>query len=164
MSQGSLGAALTSLALLASWVGAALFVAAVVAPAAFAVLPTRTLAGALVGRALPVLFVSGIAFGCVVVVLNGAMRAGIGVTASGGVFAAASATALLIGLQIARMRASFGGTIDALDVADPRRIAFGRLHGVSVLCVGIGMVAATIASIVIVRHLTTRSSFISAPR
>ena len=42
--------ALISIALVAAWLGAALVVAAVVAPAAFDVLPTRTLAGALVGR------------------------------------------------------------------------------------------------------------------
>lgn len=164
MSEGSLGASVASLMLLAAWVGVAVFIAAVVAPAAFAVLPSRTLAGALVGRALPVLFVSGIAFGCAVLLLNRAMHAGATVTASSGVLAAACVTALLIGLQIGRMRTSFGGAVDALDVADPRRIAFGRLHGLSVLCMAVGMVAATIASIVIVRHLTSRSSFISAPR
>jgi uncharacterized membrane protein len=36
-------------AVLAAWIGAALLVATVVAPAAFAVLPSRALAGAVVG-------------------------------------------------------------------------------------------------------------------
>ena len=48
------------LVLLSAWLGAAVLVATVVAPAAFAVLPTRTLAGALVGRVLPVLFIAGL--------------------------------------------------------------------------------------------------------
>ena len=47
---------------------------AVVAPAAFAVLPTRTLAGALVGRVLPVLFWCGMLVGVGVAVLGVARR------------------------------------------------------------------------------------------
>jgi len=46
--------------LLSAWLGAGVLFATVVAPAAFAVLPSRALAGALVGRVLPVIFVSGI--------------------------------------------------------------------------------------------------------
>jgi hypothetical protein len=45
--------------LLAAWLGAGMLLAAVVAPAAFAVLPSRTLAGALVGRVLPTVFIAG---------------------------------------------------------------------------------------------------------
>jgi len=45
--------------LVAAWLGAAVLVAAVVAPAAFRVLPTRSLAGAVVGQVLPVIFASG---------------------------------------------------------------------------------------------------------
>src|SRR6476660_908708 len=54
---------LIAVALLAAWLGAATVFAAVVAPAAFDVLPSRTLAGALVGRVLPVLFWSGVVVG-----------------------------------------------------------------------------------------------------
>ncbi len=164
MSVRSAPAALASLVLFASWIGAALFVAAVVAPAAFAVLPTRTLAGALIGRALPVLLVSGAIVGGLGVLLNGAMRAGRGMTIASAALVAANATALLIGMQISRSRASFGVPIDSLAPGDLRRIAFGRLHGLSVACLGIGVAAATIASIVIVRHLLARSSFNSALR
>ena len=52
MNARSLPWALMSLSLLDAWLGAAIFVAAFVAPAAFAVLPTRALAGAIVGRIL----------------------------------------------------------------------------------------------------------------
>jgi len=61
-----LTSALLGIALLAAWLGAACFVASVVAPAAFDVLPTRTLAGALVGRVIPVLFWSGVIVGVLV--------------------------------------------------------------------------------------------------
>ena len=53
------------IALLAAWLGATIIVGAVVAPAAFAVLPTRTLAGAVVGRVLPPLFWSGAVIGVI---------------------------------------------------------------------------------------------------
>ena len=46
--------------LLAAWLGAGVLFAAVVAPAAFAVLPSRNLAGALVGRVLPVVLIAGV--------------------------------------------------------------------------------------------------------
>jgi len=54
---------LIEIVLLAAWLGAAIFFSVVVAQAAFAVLPTRTLAGALVGRILPVLFFAGMILG-----------------------------------------------------------------------------------------------------
>src|ERR1041385_2725318 len=57
--------------LLSAWLGAAILVAAVVAPAAFKVLPTRTLAGALVGQVLPVIFIAGL----VIAALAGAIEA-----------------------------------------------------------------------------------------
>src|SRR4029453_4191577 len=46
--------------LLSAWLGPPVLLAPVVAPAAFAVLPSRTLAGALVGRVLPVVFIAGL--------------------------------------------------------------------------------------------------------
>ena len=49
-----------SAVVLAAWLGAAVYFSAVVARAAFGVLPTRTLAGELVGATLPTLFISGV--------------------------------------------------------------------------------------------------------
>jgi hypothetical protein len=132
-------------ALLALWLGAALLTAAVVAPAAFAVLPTRALAGAMVGRVLPVVFVGGLAAG----VAGAALAAG-----GGGAFARArvvlpALTALLcaaaqfgVGPRISALRAEMGPSIEALPAGDPRRAAFGRLHGVSVLLMGAAGLAA----------------------
>src|ERR1041384_6170190 len=61
--------AVIEVGVLAFWLGAAVIVSAAVAPAAFEVLPTRTLAGALVGRVLPVVFVSGLAAGAAIIAL-----------------------------------------------------------------------------------------------
>jgi hypothetical protein len=142
-------ASLASILLLAAWLGAAVLVAAVVAPAAFAVLPTRTLAGAVVGRVLPVLFWSGLGVGLVVSVLARG-RTGRGwILIPAALLALSSAIAqFVLTPRIAGIRTA-AGAIDALDPTDPRRLAFGRLHGLSVACLGLGAVAATVALVAI---------------
>ena len=149
--------ALLSICVLAAWLGAAVFVAAVVTPAAFAVLPTRALAGAVVGRALPVLFTLGLLVGAAVAFMNHAVRAGRSVTVSSTTLIIASASALLVALRLRASTAAIG-PMDALDPADPRRVAFGRMHGLSVLLMGIGLLAACVALVAIARHLNSRSS------
>jgi len=150
--------AISSIGLLAAWLGASLLVAAVVAPAAFAVLPTRTLAGALVGRVLPVIFWSGMALGVVIAVLGSRMGLGRFGFVSSIVLALASAAAQIgVAPRIEALRASIGGAVDALDVTDPRRMAFGRMHGISVLLMGVGIIAAAVALVALARHLSSRS-------
>lgn len=145
--------------MLAAWLGAALLVATVVAPAAFRVLPNRTLAGALVGQVLPVIFISGL----VVAALVAAMEARF---SPGGfrVAVAAPVLAMIVGCVVAQfvigpkieaVRASIGGAVDALEATDPRRVQFGKLHGFSVLWMGVAMLGAAAA---IVRKLLPLSS------
>lgn len=149
-------ALLLSVVLLSAWLGAALLASAVVAPAAFAVLPSRTLAGALVGRVLPVLFWSGMALGVVVLLVGRSIGAGLFGAGSAVALAGACAAAqLVIAPRIEAVRASIGGPVDALDLSDPRRQLFGKLHGVSVLCLGIAGLAALVALIVLARNLKT---------
>ena len=158
MSQRAQASALVSVTLLAAWLGAAGFVAAVITPAAFAVLPTRALAGAIVGRALPVLFVLGIAFGIATVVFNRAIGAGRPVTGGASVFAIGSAAALLVTVRVRGMLVALGTPIDALDPADPRRMAFGRMHGLSVLLMGVGLLGACVALVALAHHVNARST------
>jgi len=143
---------LIAVTLLAAWLGAALIVAAVVAPAAFDVLPTRTLAGALVGRVLPVLFWSGVLVGLITLWL-GARLPGTGARGAGAAVLVASCLVaqLVIAPRIERVRAAIGGPVDALDPAHPLRQAFGRLHGASVACLGIGGIAALVLLVLFVR-------------
>lgn len=150
--------ALISISLLAAWLGAAVVVAAVVAPAAFDVLPTRTLAGALVGRVLPVLFWSGIVIGALVLWMGWRLPLPQARTTSVFILVAACVVAqLVIAPRIERVRVAIGGPMDALDPASPLRQAFGRLHGLSVACLGIGGLAALVALVLLVR-LTSRST------
>ena len=68
---------IVELSLLALWLGAALLFSAAVGPPLFAALPMRTLAGAVVGRILPVIFLSGMAVGIAVVSYAGQMVFGL---------------------------------------------------------------------------------------
>ena len=141
------------LMLVALWLGAAAIVALVVAPAAFAVLPSRSLAGALVGRVLPVVFYAGMLLGLALIVIErlAGNRVG-GRSIAGAVTLLACAIAqLVVGAKIAAVRAAIPGAIEALSPDDPRRVAFGRLHGFSVAWLGVAIVAALVAGVLAAR-------------
>jgi hypothetical protein len=136
----------------------------VVAPAAFAVLPTRTLAGALVGRVLPVLFYSGAAVGVVAVLLGRTTMPSPGGVAAGAVMVAACLAAQwLVAPRIERVRIDAGGPIDRLGLDDPRRVAFGRLHGASVLLLGAAAVAGGAALVLTLRMLPVSPGHTTIP-
>ncbi len=152
------GRLLAAAALLAAWIGAAALVAAVVAPAAFSVRPTRALAGALVGRVLPVIFVTGLAVGLGAAVLGWHVAPAFARTR----LVLPLLTALACGVaqfgvapRIARLRAEMGPSIEALPTTDPRRAQFGRLHGISVAFMGAGLLAAG-AALVLTAVAATR--------
>ncbi|WP_284352015.1 DUF4149 domain-containing protein [Roseisolibacter agri] len=152
------GRLLAAAALLAAWIGAAALVAAVVAPAAFSVLPTRALAGALVGRVLPVIFLTGLAVGLGAAVLGWHVAPAFARTR----LVLPLLTALACGVaqfgiapRIQRLRAEMGPSIEALPTTDPRRAQFGRLHGISVAFMGAGLLAAG-AALVLTAVAATR--------
>jgi hypothetical protein len=152
--------ALASLIALCVWLGAAALTALVVAPAAFEVLPSRTLAGSLVGRVLPVLFWSGLAIGLGVAAAAWSTPRPLARTAAAVVMAAACAVAqLVVAPRIQRIRDQIGdGAVDALAPSDPLRQAFGRLHGMSVAWMGLAGIAAIVAVILLVRLSGARST------
>ena len=138
--------------LLSAWLGAAILLATVVAPAAFAVLPSRTLAGALVGRVLPVVFIAGLIVALASLWLDCGVRGrAIGVRRSMLIVAAISCAAaqFAVGPRIERVRKEIGGPVEQLSPDDPRRIAFGRLHAASVAWLGLAMVAAVTTLILV---------------
>jgi len=145
------------IALLAAWLGAALIVGAVVAPAAFAVLPTRTLAGALVGRVLPPLFWSGAVIGLVAAVAARRMQRTLAFVAALVIAASSLVAQLVIAPRIEVVRASAGGPIDALARDDARRVAFGRLHGASVALLGLAGIAASVTLLLTARGASPAS-------
>ncbi len=151
------GAALGQIVVGAMWLGAALFLAAAVAPSAFAVLPTSTLAGDLVGRILPVLFWSGMVMFAVTMVLGAwtdamsRLKPRVLFGAIGG--AACMIDEFIVDAMITRVQVRMHGPVDALAATNPLRIAFGQLHLLSVVLLGIGMVSALIVLVLAVRGL-----------
>ena len=150
---------LLQFAALAVWIGAAGFFSAAVAPALFAVLPSRTMAGDVVGRLLPEILYSGMIVGVWVAVTQYRERGAWnwrGRETAGVVMLGACVVAqLIIGPRIARMRAEIGGPVELLSTDDARRIAFGRLHGVSVAWLGLAMLAAAAALVGAARTLNS---------
>lgn len=138
------------LVMLSAWLGAVIFFSALVAPAAFRVLPSRALAGALVGETLPALFIGG-ALGGILALLfllrGGAPmdRSRLYARLAAAVMVVASLVGqLVIGGRIAVLRGEIGGTIDALPNGHPLRDEFGRLHGYSVIALAVTLLAAAL--------------------
>src|SRR4051812_45738370 len=137
---------LLQVVLLSAWLGAAIIVAGAVAPAAFKVLPTRTLAGALVGQVLPVIFISGLVIAAVAALIGMGAARSRNLWVSMMPFAVMALSCALaqfvIGPKIESVRAAIGGAVESLSAEDPRRVEFGRLHAYSVLSMGVGMIGA----------------------
>ena len=130
-------------ALLWLWIGAALLFSAIVAPTLFAVLPTRALAGLVVGRVLPVLFWSGVVVGGVAAATHDGWRRAAAVV----IVLTALGAQLGVAPRIQALRAELGPDIEAIAKDDPQRVAFGKLHGVSVALLGVGLLAAAAIAI-----------------
>ena len=149
---GRINPSVVQVGVLALWLGAAGLLSLVVAPSLFAVLPTRTLAGAVVGRILPQVFYSGILIGAVVLALQAMQGEGRGRMIASIVMVASCAIAqFLVSPRIARLREEIGGALEDLAADDARRAAFGRLHGISVAWLGLAMIAAVIAIVLAAR-------------
>jgi hypothetical protein len=170
---------------LSVWLGATALFAAVVAPALFDALPSRTMAGDVVGRVLPALLLSGVVISLVVGLLEamaqnaiftahwtpgsrapdsndvvhfgGARLAGQRAGA-GFLIGVVCLWALQIGQKIDKLRASVGQPIDALPVSDPRRVEFGRLHALSVAVLGVAMLFAAGLAFSAARRLVGRDA------
>ena len=144
--------------LLAAWLGAALYFSVVVTRAAFAVLPSRTMAGALVGQTLPVLFDTGMVVGAVLVATALFASSGAARTASlvgGGAIVVLCALARFVILaRIAQLRLTLPAAIDSLAVTDPARRAFGQLHALSVGALGLAMLTGIVVAVVLAHSLS----------
>ena len=153
-------AALSQIILLTLWLGAAAFFSAVVAPAAFAVLPARELAGALVAKVLPPVFMAGGVAGLVALLVedaDGRHRYRVGRVAATCITALACAAAQLgVAPRIAALRAALSAPLASLPADDPQRIAFGRLHMLSVGSLGVAILASAVAIVLAVLTLRPR--------
>jgi hypothetical protein len=162
---GRLGGRLASLAgdfrlLLAGlWLGAAVYFSFAVAPSAFAVLPTRELAGTLVNRTLGIVNLSGFTVSVLLLltlplVKRAASRLEI-IPEAVSLLLLVIATAVgqwVIAARLHELRARLGGPVEGLAKSDPARVAFDALHGYSVKALMVAMLAALVAFLLMARR------------
>jgi Domain of unknown function (DUF4149) len=152
-------------ALLALWLGAALFFGAVVAPNVFAVLRgfdlqnANEIAGTIVTRTLSVINISGFVVGLLSLATVALVTRSRGSLAfiSEVVCLALLAATTAVGHWVvaARMRALRTAmvTIDLVPADDPRHASFSTLHHYSVELMSVAMMAATVAFILSRRRM-----------
>ena len=151
--------------LVALWMGAALLTITVVAPGAFAVLPTRAMAGDMVGRVLPVVFAGAVLVPVLVLwLVPAARRAPLAVGAAVLAMACSAAALGLVNPRIAALRAVAVVPIDQLSPADPRRALFGLLHVASVALLGAAVIALGLLLFWLTRARVSRRSSLSPSR
>ena len=138
------------LLLISLWLGSAVFFIGV-AQVAFAVLPQRELAGAVVGRSLEILNYCGMAIGVLMLLSS---LAGSKLTNKFSLWierfllllltAACAGGQFVIGFWMASVRGQMGRPIDELAADDPLRVQFNTLHAYSAWVLLTAMAAALI--------------------
>ena len=138
------------LLLLSIWLGSAVFFIGV-AQSAFAVLPQRELAGAVVNRTLTILNLGGLAIAIILIATSFVGSANYARASKWAerfllmIIAAACAIGqFVIGLWLSMIRAQIGRPIDEVAADDTLRIQFNNLHEWSVWVLMGGMAAALI--------------------
>lgn len=139
------------LLLLSIWLGSSVFFIGV-AQSAFAVLPQRELAGAVVNRTLSILNYGGLAIAVLLILVSfvaarNTSRLSIWTERFMLLIVAASCAIgqFVIGFWLSMIRAQMGRPVDEVAADDPLRVQFNNLHEWSVWVLMIGMAAALIA-------------------
>lgn len=140
------------LLLLGLWLGAAVFFSFAVAPTAFAVLPSRELAGAMVSRSLMIVNIAGLIIG--LIALGGSFVGAIGANRFALwterillllLTAACAVGQFVVALWLSFVKAEMGKPIDEIAIDDPLRLKFNNLHEYSVWILVAAMLAAMLA-------------------
>ena len=150
---------------LALWVGGGAVISFVVAPAVFDRAGSRRLAGEIVGQILRRFDTYVLVAGPLALLLAGLEMAGT-VGAARTLTLKLGLVAGMVGLalysrfaltpEIRRLRDQLGDQLDQIPKEDPRRRAFGRLHGFSVLCLLGEILLGALAMATTVMTLTSR--------
>ncbi len=158
------------LLLIALWLGGAVFFSAVVAPAAFSTLRSRNVpyaneaAGTIVTRTLSVINTGGFIIALLLIISaflfrrTATKRAFFVETLSLAVVLIATGLGQwIIAARMLALRAAMVRPIDEVAVDDPLRVSFNSLHGYSVAALGVAIIAATIALLLIARRARTKT-------
>lgn len=143
------------------WIGSMIFFSFAVAPGAFAVLPTRELAGAMVTITIGKIELLGLMIGPLLILIQAAgwrarysskLNNGLRVILILVMIACAALSRFGISPRMVSLRAAMGGHIDDVPAADPLKVQFNDLHQYSVALMGTAMIAG-----IVVVFLTVRS-------
>jgi hypothetical protein len=154
-------AAFIEMLLLGVWLGSMIFFSFAVAPSAFAVLPTREMAGVMVTSTIGKVEVLGLIIGTLLILIHIAKwrsrQSSRAIKTLHAVLlllmiASAGLSRFWISPAMVLLRARMGGHIDDVSATDPMRIQFNDLHQYSV-----GLMSAAMISGLIVLFLTVRS-------
>ena len=152
--------------LLCLWLGAACFFSFAVAPGAFAVLPSRELAGSVVNRMLMIVNYSGLFIGLIVLAGSFVSRQNVSkirLRLEQGLLilltAACAFGQFIIAARLSDLRGRIGRPIDEVTIDDPLRIAFNDLHGYSVMIILTAMIAAAVTFFLLVRRAGNSEKF-----
>lgn len=153
------------LLLIALWLGGAVFFSAAVAPSVFGVLRARNVvyaneaAGTIVTRTLAILNTGGFIIALLLLASAFLFRQGVKrrvffiETVSLAVVAIATGVGQwVIAARMLALRAAMGRPIDDVAVDNPLRVSFNSLHGLSVAALGVAIIAAAVALLVIAKR------------
>ena len=147
------------LLLIGLWLGAAVFFAGV-AQAAFAVLPQRDLAGAVVGRSLSIVDYAGIVIGGVLILTSilGSARVNklwlwVERFLLLVIVAACAIEEFVLGIWMAAIRSQVSGPIENAAADDPLKIRFDQLHQYSEWVLLAAMIAALLTFFIIANRV-----------
>lgn len=144
------------------WLGAMAFFTISVAQAAFAVLPTRRMAGDLVSPVLAHLEYVGLAASLLLILslmMSRERRTSkwtLEFILYWVAFVATAVARFYVAARIHHIRVEWGDKLDTLAASDPVRTTFGMLHGVSVGLMGIDMVVAFVAIVILLLQARDR--------
>lgn len=153
------------LLLLALWLGAAVFFSMAVAPSAFGVLRSagvpqaNHLAGSIVTRTLGIINTGGFIISLLLLATAFLYREALSRRAFATEIIALAVVAIATGVsrwgitaRMVELRRQMGRPIDEVPTGDSLRAAFDSLHGLSVTMLGVGMIAALVALLLMARR------------
>jgi hypothetical protein len=153
------------LLLIALWLGGAVFFSATVAPSVFSVLRSRDViyaneaAGSIVTRTLSILNTGGFIVALILLasafLFSRSMKRRTLMAETISLVVVLIATAVgqwVIAARMLGLRAAMGRPIDEVAVDDPLRMSFNSLHGYSVMALGVAIIAAAVALLLIARR------------
>lgn len=151
--------------LLSVWLGSMIFFSFAVAPSAFAVLPTREMAGAMVTSAIGKVEVLGLVIGPLLILLqiarwrrghSSALSKNLQLILVVVMTVAGASSRFWISPKMVSLRVAMGGHIDDVPAGDSLRIQFNDLHQYSVALMTTAMVAGVVVLFLSVRSRLKR--------